>query len=74
MNPTNATTMIRGPGVVSASAKPSIIWSLVSQCNFDTVTWATYGMTVYEPPKVTNAVLVKNSTRLFQKWKSSAKK
>jgi len=66
--------MISGPGVVSASAKPSIIWSLVSQCSFDTVTCATYGMTVYEPPMVTNAVFVKNNTRLFQKPKSPPQK
>ena len=29
--PTNATTMISGPGVVSPSARPSIICSAVSQ-------------------------------------------
>jgi len=31
----------QSPGVVSASAKPSVIWDFVSQWSFDTVTFAT---------------------------------
>src|SRR5438477_6560164 len=58
--PTNATTMIRGPGVVSPSAKPSIICGGVSQPKVSTAPCTTYGSTAYAPPKVTSAALVKN--------------
>ena len=37
--PTNATTMINGPGVVSPSARPSIIWPGVTQPNVSTAAW-----------------------------------
>ena len=39
MKPTNATTMINGPGVVSPSARPSIIWVAVSQAWLSTAPW-----------------------------------
>ena len=41
MKPTKATTMIRGPGVVSPSARPSTIWPAVSQPKLSTAPWAT---------------------------------
>jgi len=40
-NPTNATTMMSGPGVVSPSANPSIICEAVSQWNCSTAPWYT---------------------------------
>ena len=39
--PTNATTMISGPGVVSPSARPSIICAGVSQPYVSTAPWYT---------------------------------
>ena len=59
-NPTNATTMMSGPGVVSPSASPSIICGAVSQWNCSTAPWKTYGRTAYAPPNVSSAAFVKN--------------
>ena len=44
-NPTKATTMISGPGVVSPSARPSIICWALSQPKSSTAPWNTYGKT-----------------------------
>nr|WP_295711425.1 hypothetical protein [Mucilaginibacter sp.] len=41
MNPTKPTTMLNGPGVVLASAKPSAICILDNQANFPTANCAT---------------------------------
>ena len=41
MKPTKATTMIKGPGVVSPRARPSSIWPAESQPNCSTAPWAT---------------------------------
>src|SRR5512144_1647692 len=58
--PTNATTMISGPGVDSPSARPSIICGGVSQPYVSTAPWYTYGSTAYAPPNVSIAAFVKN--------------
>jgi hypothetical protein len=43
----------------------------VSQCDLITMSCATYGMTVYDPNMVTNAVFVKNNAAPRQKRKIS---
>ena len=45
----------------------------LSHENFITAICATYGITVYEPPKVTNAVRVKKADNLIQNGKSRPK-
>ena len=40
-NPTKATTMMSGPGVVSPNARPSIICAAVNQPNCSTAPWYT---------------------------------
>lgn len=44
-NPTKATIMINGPGVVSPSASPSIICAIEAQPNCPTALSTTYGST-----------------------------
>ena len=44
-NATNCTTMIRGPGVVSASARPRTISEADSQPKVPTAAWVTYDRT-----------------------------
>src|SRR4051794_6932690 len=61
MKPTNCTTMISGPGVVSAIPSPSSISPGCSQPNRSTACCATYASTEYAPPNVTIAALLKNT-------------